>query len=493
MSTLERVSLSDIQSIPEGEEQYPIEFIERNRALKISEDDESVRIGLCNPADQELRSTLQHFHRKKISFHYLDPADLAGYLSQKLSGIERGDVQQPLSGDEKLLLDRLANDAPIVNLVNSIFIDAIRQEASDIHFEIFGAHMIVRYRIDGILRTARQLDQARFRAVSTRIKIMANMNIMESRMPQDGRITVHLAGGEIDMRVSIVPIADGESIVLRIFDKNKTPLQMEDLGMSRYDINRLEHVSGLPNGLILATGPTGTGKTTTLNAVLHRIKNETLKIISIEDPIEYVNTGVNQIQTNDAIGLSFSTLLRRVLRQDPNIILVGEIRDEETAELAVRAALTGHLVLSTIHTNDALSVTTRLMNIGIEPYLIGAVLRASIAQRLVRRLCVDCRERVDIPAREAELFSRYEVEAEALYEPKGCASCHQTGYSGRVGLFELFVPDKDAESMIVSNAGEDALRVHAAKTGLKSLMIDGLTKAADGITTVSEVEKVVTT
>ncbi|MBN1687355.1 MAG: type II/IV secretion system protein, partial [Spirochaetales bacterium] len=466
------------------------EFIEQNRAIKLAEFDDFVQIGVCDPTDRELRQTLEHFHRKKTVFFQIDPAELAGFLSLKFSRSDQKELMQDTGEDERLLLDRLANDAPVVNLVNNIFIDAIRQGASDIHIEIFGNEMVVRYRIDGYLQISRRMDHTRFRAISTRIKIMANMNIMESRMPQDGRITVHLAGGEIDMRVSIVPIADGESIVLRLFDKNRTPLKMEDLGMTGHDITRLEQVCRLPNGLILATGPTGTGKTTTLNAVLHHIKDETLKIIAIEDPIEYVNAGVNQIQTNDAIGLSFSTLLRRVLRQDPNIILVGEIRDADTAELAVRAALTGHLVLSTLHTNDALSVITRLKNIGIEPYLIAAVLRASLAERLVRRLCPECREITGITAEEQELFARHQIPVDALFKARGCPKCHLTGYSGRVGLFELFVPDRATERMIIADAGEESILAHALDSGMETLLSDGLKKAAAGITTVSEIAKV---
>ena len=490
---IEPISLADIQPVPDGDEQYPLEFIEQNRAIKIAEDDDTVEIGICDPSDHELLRTLKHFHRKKIQFYSLDSAELSGYLSQKFSKGDLGNTARTIMGDEKLLLDRLANDAPIINLVNSLFIDAIRQGASDIHIEVFGEKMIVRYRIDGYLRSVREEERSKFRAVSTRVKIMANLNIMESRMPQDGRITVHLAGGEIDMRVSIVPIADGESIVLRIFDKDRTPLRMEDLGMASDDIGRIERVCALPNGLVLATGPTGTGKTTTLNAILHRIKDDSLKVIAIEDPIEYVNTGVNQIQTNDAIGLSFSTLLRRVLRQDPNIILVGEIRDEETAELAVRAALTGHLVLSTLHTNDAISVIARLKNIGIEPYLIAAVLRASVAQRLVRRLCPDCRETAEPTTRERELFNRHSIRAETLYRSRGCEKCLKTGFKGRVGVFEVYIPDKRIEQMVVSDAGEDALRAYSLETGLRTLFADGLDKVAKGLTTLEEVEKVVAT
>jgi general secretion pathway protein E/type IV pilus assembly protein PilB len=385
---MDKASLAEFKPLPEGAEQYPLEYIENNSVIKLRENGDSILIGVCNPSDILLLENLKNFHRKEVEFFEIDRSELAGYLGDRLSQVSPKPGAAPA---EKLLLDKLANDAPVINLVNSILIEAIRQQASDIHIEGFAERMVVRYRLDGYLHTVRELDKASFPAVSTRIKIMANLNIMERRRPQDGRITVHLGGDTLDMRVSVIPIADGESFVLRLFSKKKTPLTLEQLGLEKKDRELLESIARRPNGLILVTGPTGSGKTTSLNAVLQHIRSDTQKIITIEDPIEYVIDGVNQIQTNDRIGLSFDTILRRVLRQDPNIIMVGEIRDSQTAELAIRASLTGHLVLSTLHTRDSVSVITRLKNMQIEPYLIAAVLRGSMAQRLVRRICPDCR------------------------------------------------------------------------------------------------------
>ena len=343
-------------------------------------------MGVCDPADAALLESLRQFHHGQVSFSWIDRGELTGYLGSLLARDGSASGHAPASG-ENLALDKLANDAPVINLVNSIISEAIRREASDIHIEGFTERMVVRYRLDGILQTVRELERERFPAVATRIKIMANLNIMERRRPQDGRITVHLGDDRVDMRVSAIPIAGGESFVLRLFAGKRAPLALEQLGLDPAGLEELMGMAGRPNGLILINGPTGSGKTTTLNALLERIRSDAKKIITIEDPIEYVIDGVAQIQTNERIGLGFDTLLRRVLRQDPNIIMVGEIRDTQTAELAVRAALTGHLVLSTLHTRDAVSVIPRLKNMQIEPYLIAAVLRGSVAQRLVRRLC----------------------------------------------------------------------------------------------------------
>jgi type II secretory ATPase GspE/PulE/Tfp pilus assembly ATPase PilB-like protein len=486
---MEKASLAEFRPLPEGAEQYPLEYIENNSVIKLRENGESILIGICNPSDILLLENLKNFHRKQVDFFEIDRSELAGYLGDRLSQVS------PKPGgtapNEKLLLDKLANDAPVINLVNSILIEAIRQEASDIHIEGYAERMVVRYRLDGYLHTVRQLDRESFPAVSTRIKIMANLNIMERRRPQDGRITVHLGGDMLDMRVSVIPIADGESFVLRLFSKKKTPLTLEQLGLSNEHRELLVRIARRPNGLILVTGPTGSGKTTSLNAVLQHIKSDTQKIITIEDPIEYVIDGVNQIQTNDRIGLSFDTILRRVLRQDPNIIMVGEIRDNQTAELAIRAALTGHLVLSTLHTRDSVSVITRLKNMQIEPYLIAAVLRGSIAQRLVRRICPDCRKKLKPTRAEAALLRRHGLEEGPVYRGEGCKACHQSGFRGRIGLFELFESNAEVEEMIVSGKRDAEIRSYLASQGLKPIVADGFSKVLQGLTTVSEIEKAI--
>jgi type II secretory ATPase GspE/PulE/Tfp pilus assembly ATPase PilB-like protein len=295
----------------------------------------------------------------------------------------------------------------------------------------------------------------------------------------------------LDMRVSVIPIADGESFVLRLFSKKKTPLTLEQLGLEPKDLQALERIAGRPNGLILVTGPTGSGKTTSLNAVLQHIKSDAQKIITIEDPIEYLIDGVNQIQTNDRIGLTFDTILRRVLRQDPNIIMVGEIRDSQTAELAIRASLTGHLVLSTLHTRDSVSVITRLKNMQIEPYLIAAVLRGSMAQRLVRRICPDCRHKRKATRAEAALLAGQGLEEGPVCEGRGCKTCHQSGFRGRIGLFELFESTAEVEEMIVAGRRDAEIRSYLASQGMKPLLADGFRKVLQGQTTISEIERAI--
>jgi general secretion pathway protein E/type IV pilus assembly protein PilB len=389
--------------------------------------------------------------------------------------------------DQAVLLDKLANDAPVVNLVNSICIDGIRSGASDIHLESTG-ELRVRYRIDGILRTVKKIEAGRFPAISSRIKIMSNLNILERRQPQDGRITVRLGNDQVDFRVSIMPVAGGESIVLRILGR-KTADTLDELGFNQAQLGTLRRLLRTPHGLILLTGPTGSGKTTTLNAMLRELVSESVKIISIEDPVEFLVEGVNQIQINEQIGLGFDTLLRRVLRQDPNIIMIGEIRDSATAAIALRAALTGHLVLSTLHTNDTASVIPRLINMGIEPYLIAPALRGAAAQRLLRKVCPHCvAERAPSPE-ESRFLEAAGIRGRTLRQGRGCAECGHTGFSGRTVVAELFAADPAMEDMILGRANIAALQGHLQSRGMKTLLEDGLEKATLGITTVGEVER----
>jgi general secretion pathway protein E/type IV pilus assembly protein PilB len=485
---MERTSLAEFQPLPEGAEQYPLEYIEGNAAVKLRDDPGGARVGVCDPADAALLENLRQFHHGQVTFYQIDRGELTGWLGGRLARGGSASTAAPAPGTEKLALDQLANDAPVVNLVNSILSEAIRRDASDIHIEAFAERAVVRYRLDGILQTVAQVEHERFAAVATRLKIMANLNIMERRRPQDGRITVHLGDDRVDLRVSVIPIANGESFVLRVFNRRRSPLTLEQLGMSDAHLAEVLGMTARPNGLVLINGPTGSGKTTTLNAVLERIRSDAKKIVTIEDPIEYLVDGVSQIQTNERIGLGFDTLLRRVLRQDPNIIMVGEIRDTQTAELAVRAALTGHLVLSTLHTRDAVSVVTRLKNMGVEPYLVAAVLRGSVAQRLVRRLCPDCRrERAATPAEAAQL-ARHGLKAASLHEAPGCKACHQTGFRGRMGLFELFSCDAEVEDLIAAGRHDAEIRRLLAARGMATLLADGLQKVLRGLTTLAELE-----
>ncbi len=489
-AALPRATLADYRPLPDGRTQYPLEYVEANGVIKLRETDEVVHIGLCDASRSELMEGLRAFHDKEVRFHEIDRSELASYLGGLLSGID-GAAATGAAADDKIVLDRIANDAPVVNLVNSLVIDGIRARASDIHIEGFSEATVVRYRVDGRLKTVHRLEPERFAAVSSRIKIMANLNIMERRLPQDGRLTVHLDEDIVDVRVSIVPISAGESIVLRLFPTKRAPLGLEELGLEPKGIARFRRLATMPNGLVLVTGPTGSGKTTTLNAVLREVRTDALKIITIEDPVEYVTDGIDQIQTNERIGLNFETILRRVLRQDPDVIMVGEIRDTATAELAIRAALTGHLVLSTLHTRDSVSAITRLVNMGVEPYLIAAVLRGVVAQRLVRRLCPACRKRRKPGAAESALLAHWGLKPGTLWDAPGCRECGESGYSGRLGLFELLEMDAALEELAVRGERESELRSHAVAQGLAPLIVDGLAKCQAGLTTIEEVERAV--
>lgn len=446
-------SIDDFNNIPTDTNQYPLKFIENNNALVLQIAEQEVIIGITEKTSAEIQNTLTNYHNIPIQFVTIPQVELSLWLGKQL-GEDTSNENIVKNENEKNSLDKIANDAPTINLVNSICIEAIRSGASDIHIESGQTKAIVRYRIDGLLRTVKTIENERFAAVSSRIKIMANLNILEKRQPQDGRITVSINNENIDLRISIVPITNGESIVMRILGKNNAPESLDKLGFSQNQLSDIRSMLHIPHGLILVTGPTGSGKTTTLNAMLKEMVNETTKIISIEDPVEYVVEGVNQIQINEQINLGFDTILRRVLRQDPNIIMVGEIRDKPTAELSIRAALTGHLVLSTLHTNDSISVIPRLINMGIEPYLISSVLRGAIAQRLVRKIDTD-----------------------------------RKSFKGRTIISEEFVMDSNLENIINKGADQSQIYDYLKTKGMVFLAQDALEKVNKNITTREEIER----
>ena len=487
----EHCSLEDFRPLPCGEDQYSFEFVKRNNVLKLRETEETVEVGICGEYEVPLVEYLRCFHAKRVRFHLIDRSELAIYLGEQLTAAEYSASEARTAEEELLLLDRLANDAPVINLVNAILIEGIRAGASDIHIESFPGRPAVRYRVDGTLIEGRELRSVLFPAVSSRIKIMANMNIMERRLPQEGRLTVHLDDRSLDLRVSIVPMEGGESIVLRLFGAQNAPRRVEELGLSGGRLALLRSFASFSRGLILATGPTGSGKSTTLKAMQAEIDARSKKIVTIEDPIEYLLPGVTQIQTNEAVGLGFDMILRRVLRQDPDVIMVGEIRDRETAELAVRAALTGRLVYSTLHTPDSVSAITRLRDIGIEPYLIAAVLRAVVAQRLVRRLCRACLRKIPLGGAQASLLDQYGIKTDGVYTPGGCAGCRGTGYRGRVALVELFAVDDRSTSMIAEARPASEIRSQVFGPKARPLLEDGLLKAAEGVTSMEEVARAV--
>lgn len=383
------------------------------------------------------------------------------------------------------------DEAPIIRLVNSLLSQAIRERASDIHIEPFEKDVVARFRIDGILYNILTIKKRFQASIASRIKIMSGLNIAEKRLPQDGGMRIKIAGRDVDIRVSIVPTAFGERIVLRLLYRESALLPLDEIGFSGEALERFNELITRPHGIILVTGPTGSGKTTTLYAALSKINTPDKNIITIEDPIEYQLKGIGQIQVNPKINLTFAAGLRSVLRQDPDVILVGEIRDSETAEIAIQAALTGHLVFSTLHTNDAAGAVTRLLDMKIEPFLISSSVMAVLAQRLVRVLCRECREAYPLSVLEtAELEIEASEPSPVVYRAKGCNACFNTGYLGRTAIYELLIVDDSIRQLIMKNADASTIKAAAVKKGMKTLRQDGAGKVLAGITSVDEVVRV---
>jgi general secretion pathway protein E len=409
-------------------------------------------------------------------------------LQRIVEGIE--DERRPDGDEDVNHLRDMAFEAPVVRLVNLLIENAISSEASDIHIEPFEDTLRIRYRIDGILYEQEAPPRRLQAAVTSRIKIMAEMNIAERRLPQDGRIRVTLHGQRVDIRVSTIPTVHGESIVMRLLQRSSVFLPLEKLGFPTETLRRFDSLIKRPHGILLVTGPTGSGKTTTLYAALDKINAPGVKIITVEDPVEYQLKGVNQIPVRPKIGLSFAQGLRHIVRQDPDVILVGEIRDLETAEVAIQASLTGHLVFSTLHTNDAPGAITRLQDMGVEGYLVASVLEGVLAQRLVRRICPACRV-PDTPSRaDLDALGIEAPPGTVLFRGKGCEECRGTGYRGRSGIYELFVVDEDARSLILRRATTRDIRQHAVQRGMETLRMDGFKRACEGVTTVEEILRV---
>ncbi|HKB23661.1 MAG TPA: type II secretion system ATPase GspE [Methylomirabilota bacterium] len=395
------------------------------------------------------------------------------------------------AGDEDVNhLRDMAFEAPVVRLVNLLIENAIGAEASDIHIEPFEDTLRVRYRLDGILFEQEAPPRRLQAAVTSRIKLMAEMNIAERRLPQDGRIRVTLHGRRVDIRVSTMPTVHGESIVMRLLDRASVFLPLEKLGFAPDTLARFDALIKRPHGILLVTGPTGSGKTTTLYGALDKINSTDLKIITVEDPVEYQLKGVNQIPVKPKIGLTFATGLRHIVRQDPDVILIGEIRDLETAEIAIQAALTGHLVFSTLHTNDAPGAITRLQDMGVEPYLVASVLEGVLAQRLLRRVCQACRTPDAPNAADLEALGIEGAAGAKLWRGRGCDECRGTGYRGRTGIYELFPITEDARSLILRRAPSRDIRRQAVEHGMVTLRLDGWRKACAGVTTVEEILRV---
>jgi type IV pilus assembly protein PilB len=387
-------------------------------------------------------------------------------------------------------IEEVAGQSPVIRLVNFIVYNAVKEGASDIHIEPAERCLRIRNRIDGRLYKALEVPLHLLGAVTSRIKIMASLDISERRLPQDGRIMVMLEGRKIDLRCSTFPMAKGEKTVIRVLDTRAVSLILEELGFSEDILRELHELIKAPNGIALVTGPTGSGKSTTLYAALNAIASMENNVCTVEDPIEYKLPLINQFQVQERVGLTFSKALRTLLRQDPDVIMVGEIRDEETARTAIQAALTGHLVFSTLHTNDACSAITRLVNMGVEPYLIGAALNMVLAQRLVRRICPKCRQTYEPPRTMRKAVERMGYEITEYSRGVGCKKCRNTGYSGRIGIHELLVLDDEIRDMVISDPSISAVREIARHRGMVTLRQDGFRKIREGITTVEEVLRI---
>jgi general secretion pathway protein E len=406
-----------------------------------------------------------------------------------------GDVEQDMDLSQLVhdlpqtedLLDA-ENDAPVIRMINALLTQAVRDNASDIHIEPFETRSVVRFRVDGTLKDVVEPHRALHAAMVSRLKIMAELDIAEKRLPQDGRITLRLAGRPVDVRVSTLPTGHGERVVLRLLDKDAGRLDLEKLGMEASTLSQIDELVGQPHGIVLVTGPTGSGKTTTLYAALSRIDASVTNVMTVEDPVEYDLDGIGQTQVNPRIDMSFARALRAILRQDPDVIMIGEIRDLETAQIAVQASLTGHLVLATLHTNDTASSVTRLTDMGVEPFLLSSSLLGVLAQRLVRCLCTACREAYT-PS-EAELALLEGPQPAVLYRPAGCPACSHTGYHRRTGIYELLRVDDGLRRMIHDRVAEQELHVYALQQGMHSLRQDGLRLVVSGVTSLEELLRV---
>jgi len=492
------VTAEELPSAPPVVKNLSPKYLRQYVSCPIAVDGAAVTVATADPANPVLIDDLRQMLGAKVSLcvasapAILDAIERAYGASTPLQKIVEGMAPgETVEGEEDVNhLRDLAFEAPVVRLVNLLIEEAVASEASDIHVEPFEDRLRVRYRLDGILYDRESPPRKLQAALTSRIKLMAEMNIAERRLPQDGRIRVTAGGRRVDIRVSTVPTVHGESLVMRLLDRSSVFLPFDRLGFSPPVAESYEALIRRPHGILLVTGPTGSGKTTTLYAALDKINSPDKKIITIEDPVEYQLGGINQIPVRPTIGLSFAAGLRHIVRQDPDVIMVGEIRDLETAEIAIQAALTGHLVLSTLHTNDAPSAIARLQDMGAESYLVASVLNGVLAQRLVRRVCGTCRAPHEPEPRDLLAIGVADATGVELFRGKGCDECRGTGYRGRIGIYELFVISEEARSLILSKRPSGEIRRYAIERGMVTLRDDGWAKARAGITTVEEILRV---
>ena len=503
---VESVNLADTRLSDEVIAAVPRHIARKYNAVPVATSEGIVTVALADPSDIEAIDGLQASLNKSIEYRVTSESDITaalekyygsttgksskGDIAQMIQDITEGEVEvSALGGNVDEDDDALDVDAPIIRLVNQIIIDAFKMRASDIHLEPMGKRFRLRYRIDGMCVEMKDIPKRLQPSTIARLKIMSAMSIAEKRIPQDGRIQVNVGGKTIDLRVSVIPCTHGESIVMRILDKSGLKLGLSELGFFADDQATFERLIALPDGILLVTGPTGSGKTTTLYSCLHYINRPDRKIITVEDPVEYMLAGINQVQVHEHIGFTFASALRSMLRQSPNVIMLGEIRDLETASIAINASLTGHLVFSTLHTNDAPAAVARLIDIGVKPFLVASSARCLMAQRLVRKVCKKCGAPTQLSETESASLniSREALATATPRRGKGCSECNRTGCKGRFGIFEVFTINDEARHLIYDKVPSNVLRIKAREMGMRTLREDGVRKVLAGLTTVDEV------
>ena len=500
------INLSKVRVPEQIMELVPREMAKANKLVPIARLDGKLFVAMADPTNilavDDLKRRVQLDIVPMIATEKAVTETLAGIhggtnMTQVLRQVadeaaQNAEVEVQTSKNEEIDLDRLATDsedAPVIKIVNLILAQAIREKASDIHIEPFQRTLKLRFRIDGELMVAESPPKALQLAITSRIKILAGLNIAERRVPQDGRFRIKVMGKEVDLRISILPTAHGEKIVIRILDKASLTGSIDQMGLDETTLSKFRKAIDAPHGMILVTGPTGSGKTTTLYSVLQELNSPQYNIVTVEDPIEYELTGINQVSVRNDIGLDFASALRSILRQDPDIVMVGEIRDNETADIAVKAALTGHQVLSTLHTNDAAGAITRLDDMGIEPFLISSSILMTCAQRLVRRVCTNCREEF-VPEPEAMANLGVEIEGGVFFHGAGCDRCKGRGYLGRLAIVEALPISEAIRRLIIKRASAVVIKNQAVNEGMKTLRMVGIEKALEGITTLEEILRV---
>ena len=496
------LALEDLPKVPFVVEGISSRFIRECMVIPLELKNNILKVIMANPEDRDTIDALKVATSSNVLVYTADPKVVDEYIS-KFYGQESQNIDKIMEdmGDKTLDFTReededtghlkdLAAEAPIIKLVNLLITRAVEGRASDIHIEPFEDELRVRYRIDGVLHDIESVPKRLQAAIVSRIKIMAKLNIAERRLPQDGRIRLKVGEGEIDFRVSTIPVLYGESLVMRILRKEGIVIDLDLLGFPPKTLADLSQLITKPNGIILVTGPTGSGKTTTLYGALDKINSPDKKIITVEDPVEYQLKGVNQIQVKPQIGLNFATTLRHIVRQDPDVIMIGEVRDLETAEIAIQSALTGHLVFSTLHTNDAPSAITRLIDMGVENFLLSSTVRGILAQRLVRVVCPECKER-DSSSADREALGALGIGSDVpLFKGTGCEKCAFTGFYGRTGIYELLIVNDEMRKLVLKGADANQLREVAMRLGMKTLLQSGTEKIRAGMTTLSEVLRV---